>query len=135
MLRDPEGWIDTLDEPFKTAIHKLQELTDDENLDAKITEGWRSWTDQRRLYAKGRTPEEVAQRVRKQGKDGSVTDARAGESAHNYGLAIDIEGTDREKIKDIAHLLGLQTVSWDPNHIELKNWRQYADGYHTYETE
>jgi len=52
-----------------------------------------------------------------------VTDAWAGQSPHNYGLAVDIEGPDQASIIDIGRQLGFGTVSWDPAHLEYPNWR------------
>lgn len=49
------------------------------NVELAITEGYRSFAEQQRLYNKGRTT------------SGSiVTNAKPGESYHNYGLAVDI---------------------------------------------
>lgn len=45
----------------------------------RLTDGYRTWEEQAELYAKGRSaPGNI------------VTDARAGESYHNYGLALDV---------------------------------------------
>jgi len=50
-----------------------------QGLNLRITDGLRTWPEQAALYAKGRTA------------SGSiVTNAKPGQSAHNYGLAIDV---------------------------------------------
>ena len=74
--------------------------------------------------------------------------ARAGQSPHNYGMAIDIvhgrkawelPGTSWSIIghigKEIAHQRGLK-LEWggdwsfyDPAHWQLENWRSLAGGY------
>jgi len=93
----------------------------------RIVSGYRSMEEQLALYKKGRTKLEVAQRVKKTGRDGSVTDAYPGESPHNYGLAIDGEGPDWPRVKAIAAAAGFGTVSWDPPHLEhpaFASWRR-----------
>ncbi|WP_309244896.1 M15 family metallopeptidase [Bacillus sp. WMMC1349] len=49
-----------------------------ENIYVQMTSGYRSFAEQNKLYAKGRTAS---------GK--IVTNAKAGQSNHNYGLAVD----------------------------------------------
>lgn len=96
---------------------------------AFITDGYRSNEEQNQLYAQGRSiPGNI------------VTNAKAGESPHNYGLAIDIafrpDGSNKaewntemyQKIQTLANELGLTWGgSWtgftDKPHYELKNWR------------
>lgn len=59
----------------------------------RIAQGLRSWAEQNELYAQGRT------------KPGSkVTNAKAGQSIHNYGLAV-----------DIVLIIDGKTASWDTN--------------------
>ena len=55
-----------------------------------ITRGLASFEEQAALYAKGRTPEEIANRVSKHGQGGAVTDAPPGWSGHPFGMAFDI---------------------------------------------
>jgi len=109
--------------PFSAAVRYLQAYCSYYNLEGSIVSGLRSNQEQTRLYAQGRTPYEVAHQVSKQGAGGSVTDAPAGSSAHNYGLAVDVEGRDQARIIALAAALGFGTVSWDPAHIEWPNWR------------
>lgn len=92
-------------------------------LSGTVVSGYRSLQEQADLYAKGRTPYEVAHQVSKQGRNGSVTDAPPGRSAHNYGLAIDVEGVDQSQLVALAAALGFGTVSWDPAHIEWPRWQ------------
>jgi peptidoglycan L-alanyl-D-glutamate endopeptidase CwlK len=51
----------------------------DRGIAIEVVSGFRSYTEQTKLYAQGRTSP---------GKP--VTDARAGESFHNFGLAVDV---------------------------------------------
>jgi LAS superfamily LD-carboxypeptidase LdcB len=83
----------------------------------------RTFSEQTALFAKGRTIQEIAQKVKKHGQGGAVTDAAAGESPHNYGLAIDIESDQLDEVMRLARHIGFGTVSWDPDHIEWPNWR------------
>lgn len=90
----------------------------------------RNGDDQNRLYVKG------------------VSKARAGQSPHNYGAAVDlIHGTKgwnltRKQWDVIGHLGGQVAKSltlkivwggtwdfWDPAHWELANWREIRDAY------
>ena len=67
-----------------------------------VTQGLRTWDEQDTLYAQGRSaPGKV------------VTNARGGESYHNFGLAFDILVLD-----------AMGKAEWDPAH---PGWRQAAD--------
>lgn len=86
-----------------------------------VTEGYRSGARQDQLYAQGRTrPGEI------------VTNAKAGQSAHNYGLAVDITsdygyGSAQAKmIHRIAQAMGFGTISWDEPHVEYPGWKTYV---------
>ena len=109
--------------PFASAIGYLQTYCTVYNLDARIVSGFRSMSEQEALYRQGRTASEVINRVRKSGAGGAVTDAPPGSSAHNFGLAVDVEGRDQRAVVDLARAIGFGTVSWDPAHIEWPNWQ------------
>ena len=109
--------------PYAEAVRILMRYSDYYGLQGTIVSGYRSLEEQTRLYAKGRTAAEVQARVRKQGRGGAVTDAPPGTSAHNYGLAVDLEGRDQALIIDLGRQLGFGTVSWDPAHLEWPNWQ------------
>lgn len=110
--------------PFARAVGALQAWADYLGLDGRVISGFRSASEQSRLYAIGRTAREISARVSKQGRDGTVTDAPPGSSAHNYGLAIDVEGRDQRQLVELARQLGFGTVSWDPAHIEWPQWQR-----------
>ncbi len=91
-----------------------------------ITDGFRSLEEQTKLYAQGRT---VAGAI--------VTNARAGESAHNFGLAVDCAFQKDGKLSYVASLynrvypiarslgfsLGADWKSFsDKPHFEYPNW-------------
>lgn len=105
------------------ALRILQLWSDYFEYDARAVSAFRSLEEQQLLYAKGRTPLEIAKRIKKQGRNGAVTDAPPGESAHNFGLAVDFEGPDQGKVIALAKQLGFGTVSWDPAHVEWPGWR------------
>lgn len=114
----------TLWPPFAEAVSILAQWAEYRGLTAFVTEGYRSMERQAELYAKGRTPIEIRNQVKKRGANGAVTDAPPGYSAHNYGLAIDVAGPDLAKLIELAKQLGFGTVSWDPSHIEWPGWEQ-----------
>lgn len=69
---------DELHPKVEEAMDKLVKRAEDKGIDVAITDGHRSKEEQKELYEKGRS------------KDGQiVTNAKAGESYHNYGMAID----------------------------------------------
>lgn len=110
--------------PMAEAVRYLQQWIDYQQLTVTIVSGYRPMAEQQKLYALGRTPAEIAARVRKQGRGGSVTDAPPGSSAHNYGLAVDVEGRDQRAVLALAGHIGFGLVSWDPAHIEWPGWQQ-----------
>lgn len=88
-----------------TAIIKDCDLALTGNAKIRVTQSLRSFKEQDELYAIGRT---------KSGK--KVTNAKAGQSIHNYGLAV-----------DICLMIDGKTTSWDT----AKDWDndQVADWY------
>ena len=109
--------------PFSEAVQYLLAWAEFYGLEGQIVSGYRTMAEQTQLYAQGRTQDEITQRVAKHGTGGTVTDAPAGSSAHNYGLAVDVEGRDQLRIVQLARALGFGTVSWDPAHIEWPRWQ------------
>jgi LAS superfamily LD-carboxypeptidase LdcB len=118
-----ELYLSGLWPPFSDAVRYLKAWCDYLSLNAQIVSGYRSPAEQAADYALGRTPQEVIDRVKKYGQGGAVTDAPPGYSAHNYGLAVDVEGPDQANVLQLAKQLGFGTVSWDPAHIEWPGWR------------
>ena len=110
--------------PFREAVRYLQAWTQYYNLTGHISSGFRTSVQQEALYRLGRTLREIAQRVSKKlGVGGVVTNAPPGTSAHNYGLAVDIEGPDQRAILDLARQIGFGTIEDDPGHINWPGWR------------
>jgi uncharacterized protein YcbK (DUF882 family) len=121
-------YLSGLDSRFSNALVWLDNWLSDYGVELRIVSGFRSLQEQEALYAQGRTSAEIRERVHKQGRGGAVTDAPPGQSAHNYGLAVDLDPDDPNTptIREIAKLFGFGTVSWDPDHLEYPNWRQTA---------
>ena len=109
--------------PMAEAVRYLLAWCDYLGLSVNVSSGYRSFAEQRALYSQGRTPQEVANHVKKLGQGGAVTDADAGQSAHNYGLAVDIESEQLDQVMSLARQIGFGTVSWDPDHLEWPGWR------------
>ena len=96
----------------------------------EVTAGYRSWPEQAKLYAQGRTT-----------KGDRVTDAKAGQSAHNYGLGVDVAFFNKsgkpdwvvpnvywQTLQKFIEQAGLRSGAdfGDRPHIEVKgfDWRQ-----------
>ena len=74
-------------------VRQMAEQLEQEGIDIRVTQSYRPWSEQAALYDQGRTsPGEI------------VTNARAGFSWHNFGLAV-----------DVAPLIP-QGVDWNTNH-------------------
>lgn len=85
--------IEGLYPPFRDAIDALILAAQQEGLDVGMHQGFRSWEEQDRLYAQGRTT-----------KGNKVTNAKGGQSWHQFGLAADV----------VFRVKG--RWSWDPKH-------------------
>lgn len=121
-----ELYLSGLWPPFTEAVRYLNAWCEYYGLTMVLVSGYRSNQEQTLLYAKGRTPLEVVQQVKKFGQGGAVTDAPAGYSAHNYGLAVDLDTESRHftEVKSLAQQIGFGTVSWDPAHLEWPGWQR-----------
>jgi len=76
-----------------------------EGVDIRVVQGGRTWKEQDVLYAKGRTVPPI-------GKKFAVTNAKGGESWHNYFMAADVAPDDPD-------ILGWQP-DWHPDHPSWK---------------
>lgn len=110
--------------PMATAVQYFLAWASYYQIPVRLGSGFRSLDEQAGLYAQGRTPEEIQNRVAKHGEGGSVTDAPPGYSAHNYGLAVDIETDQLAQAMALAKYIGFAEISWDPDHLEWPGWRQ-----------
>jgi peptidoglycan L-alanyl-D-glutamate endopeptidase CwlK len=93
-LKHREYNLHGLHPKVKSATEQLITKTQEKGITIRITEGFRSSEQQDRLYEQGRS------------KPGTiVTNAKGGQSYHNYGLAIDFAIYDEKKHR----------LSWDIN--------------------
>lgn len=121
-----------LREPFRSKAGNWLGECAQAGLEILVTCTLRSDAEQDALYAQGRT---------KPGK--IITNARAGQSAHNYGLALDFvpmingkpEWTGKhpawKQAIAIAQKCGIESLANNPKfkelaHLQLPNWRDLA---------
>lgn len=123
--------LDDLHPLFQPKAREFQDVAKAAGLDVLIYCTYRSRTEQDELYAQGRTiPGKI------------VTNARAGQSAHNFGLAFDgaplvhgrIAWDDHEAWTTYGHVaaaVGLEWAGTWPSfkefpHVQHPNWKQVA---------
>ena len=78
-----EARLDEVMPALAALIRQLSEQLAAENMTIRVTQGLRTWPEQNELYAEGRT---LPGRI--------VTNAKAGQSWHNYGCAVDVAPFD-----------------------------------------
>lgn len=112
----------TLEPITARLVRELVRRLQAEGLNFKVTSGTRTWAEQTRLYAQGRTA--AGQRV---------TNAKAGQSWHNFGVAADLtafdkagkrpkwDGAEYDRMGAIAQEIGLE---WGGS------WRKFKDRPH-----
>jgi peptidoglycan L-alanyl-D-glutamate endopeptidase CwlK len=81
--------LSSLDPYVASLAGKFLRLARANNLDVHITNGFRSWDESDRLYAQGRTT-----------PGPKVSNARGGDSYHNWGLAFDAAPFENNKISN-----------------------------------
>ena len=105
-------------------IHTLYTKLFDMGITIRVTQGLRSWNDQNRLYAQGRT---TPGRI--------VTRAKGGESAHNFGYAVDFvvmtEGFPDWDWQD-AEWTNVLAMALEIGLDEGAQWRTFPDYPHLY---
>lgn len=80
-----------------TKLEKLVEACAARGVDYWATSGYRSWDEQGKLYALGRSVKNVDATDEKP-MGGIVTNAKAGQSYHNYGIATDF-ALDKDTVR------------------------------------
>jgi peptidoglycan L-alanyl-D-glutamate endopeptidase CwlK len=122
--------IDTLEPDFKVVVEKMISQLYVMGIHCVVTSARRTIAEQNKLYDQGRT------------KPGNiVTKAKGGQSAHNFGLAVDLCPLDKEKdlwwnapddVWNAMHRVGEQfglrcgydfTTIKDSPHFEAANWK------------
>jgi peptidoglycan LD-endopeptidase CwlK len=120
---------------------RVQSMIDDlaaKGVPVLVTQALRTWDEQAALYAKGRTPKEIAAMVHKHGQGGAVTDAPAGFSSHNFGLAVDlvpsaqVDNPQPDWNINHADWIAMLTAGPDFKLAEGAKWRSFADNPHFY---
>lgn len=111
-----ESRINTLHPKVREKARQFINKAEKQGIKLRITSAYRTWAEQTELYAQGRT------------KPGSiVTNAKAGESSHNFGTAIDVVpivngnadwNTDWNKIAVIGKSLGF---AWGGDWVSFKD--------------
>ena len=109
--------------PMAEAVRYLLAWCSYYKLEGNIVSGLRSLADQATRYAVGRTPDEIRRQVSKRIGIDVDTNAPPGRSAHNFGLAIDVEGRDQANILSLAKAIGFELVAGDDSHIQWPGWR------------
>jgi peptidoglycan L-alanyl-D-glutamate endopeptidase CwlK len=123
--------LNSLNPHVALLARKFLELARANNLDVRITTAFRSWDEQDRLFAQGRwVPGNV------------VTNARGGDSYHNWGLAFDAApyengeiSNDTAKFIRMGHLgqqVGLQWGGTFKNIVDYPHF-QYTFGLNTWD--
>jgi peptidoglycan L-alanyl-D-glutamate endopeptidase CwlK len=112
----------TLEPTTAKLVRELLRRLQSEGLNFKVTSGTRTWAEQTKLYAQGRTT-----------AGPKVTNAKAGQSWHNFGAAADLtlfdksgkrpkwDGKEYDRMGAIAQELGLE---WGGA------WRKFKDRPH-----
>ncbi len=110
---------------------KFLKLTRENNLDVRITTAFRSWDEEDRLFAQGRWASGTI-----------VTNARGGDSYHNWGLAFDAApfengqiSNDPQKFIQMGHLgqqVGLQWGGTFKSIVDYPHF-QYTFGLNTWD--
>jgi peptidoglycan L-alanyl-D-glutamate endopeptidase CwlK len=121
--------LEGLQPEFKSSIELLLSTLSDNGIDVCVVSGLRTIQQQNQLYAQGRTA-----------KGQIVTNAKGGQSPHNFGTAVDlaplddkggINWNDTVGFKLIGKIAKAQGLVWggdfksivDLPHIESPTWR------------
>lgn len=103
-----KGEPDGLHPEVKEKTEELVEKAEEEDISIRITSGFRSHEEQDALFAQGRTvPGQI------------VTNARGGESYHNYGLAVDFAIEDGDDL--------VWDVEYDGNDSGTSDWEEVGE--------
>lgn len=119
--------IYSLNIDFAKRVLEWFEDCEKEGLDLLIYCGYRSNDEQNELYKKGR---ETSGRI--------VTNARAGQSFHNYGRAFDYvpikngqpdwdDTKTYKKAQEIGKKYNLRAISWETPHLEDGNYESWRN--------
>jgi peptidoglycan L-alanyl-D-glutamate endopeptidase CwlK len=130
-LRPSSNHLNSLNPHVAALARKFLALTRANHLEVRIYFAFRSWDEQDRLFAQGRSmPGDI------------VTNARGGDSYHNWGLAFDAApyengkiSTDYKKLIKMGHLGQQAGLEWGGTFKSLKDYPhfQYTFGLKTWD--
>jgi peptidoglycan LD-endopeptidase CwlK len=130
-FRPSSNNLNSLNPHVAAMAKRFLDLTRANHLDVRIYYTFRSWDDQDRLFAQGRwTPGDI------------VTNARGGDSYHNWGLAFDAApyengkiSTDNNKFIKMGHLGQQVGLEWGGTFKSLVDYPhfQYTFGLKTWD--
>src|SRR6185436_12701932 len=106
---------------LKARITKLLTNLAKKSLDVRVVQGLRTFAEQDALFAQGRT---------KPGK--KVTNAKGGQSNHNYGLAVDLAPFKAGQ-PDWNNIAGFKTIGSEAKKLALEwggDWKKLVDMPH-----
>jgi peptidoglycan L-alanyl-D-glutamate endopeptidase CwlK len=123
--RPTSNSINSLSPRVKQLANQFLKLAKSKKLNVKITSAFRSWNDSDKLYAQGRTtPGQVS------------SNARGGESYHNWGLAFDaapfengVISKDIEKFKEMGRLGEQVGLQWGGSFKDLVDYPHFQDTF------
>lgn len=117
MIRNTKAFIASdVYPPFMKKVEQLQANCLARGVDYWLISGYRSWDEQNKLYALGRTVKNVDATPAKP-MGGTVTKAKGGQSFHNFGVATD-SALDKDAVR-----AGLQP---DWNFESYRVWAEEA---------
>lgn len=111
--------LESLRPRFAAAVRQLLAYAAAEDLRPVVVETFRSVQRQNDLYRQGRTA-----------PGSHVTDAKGGQSPHQYGLAADVvsafgeRSPQQKRLREIGRIMGFGLLSWDLPHFEHPRWRE-----------
>jgi Putative peptidoglycan-binding domain-containing protein len=123
--RPSSNSISALDPYVSSLARKFLDLTKANGMDVRITSAFRSWDESDRLYAQGRTT------------PGSIiSNARGGESYHNWGLAFDaapfvngVMSTDIDLFRKMGRLGEQVGLEWGGTFKDLVDYPHFQYTY------
>lgn len=125
-------------EVYPPLLRKLEDLAQRcraRGVDYWATSGFRSWDEQNRLFALGRTVKNVDATDEKP-LGGKVTNARGGQSYHNFGIAVDFaldKDTAREGLQPDWNFESYRILAEEAKAMGLEPgffWKNFPDAPH-----
>lgn len=125
----------TIYPPLLKKLELLAEACKKRSMDYWATSGFRSWEEQNKLYALGRTVKNHDATTAKP-MGGKVTNAKGGQSYHNFGLAADFaldKDTDRAGLQPDWNFQSYKVLAEEAEKLGLEAgffWKNFPDAPH-----